>query len=115
MVSKNNLHLKQTKTADQTPHYDLRKLSVDVASVLLSTTLYLGVTAQTDTVPTGDESQSPATSAVADSSSSTAGTLTIAQNVSSTVDTQNTTDSAISQNIESTASTSPVSESTADN
>lgn len=97
MVSKNNLHLKQTKTADQTPHYGLRKLSVGVASVLLSTTLYLGATAQADTVPAGDESQSPATSAVADSSSSTAGTLTIAQSAGSTADTQETTDSTASQ------------------
>mgnify|MGYP005793882865 CR=1 FL=1 len=132
MVSKNNLHLKQTKMADQTPHYGLRKLSVGVASVLLSTTLYLGVTAQADTLPTGDESQSPATSAVADSSSSsagtltiaqsagsTAGTLTIAQSAGSTADTQETTDStasqanstATSQSSESAVSASPVSES----
>ena len=118
MVSKNNLHLKQTKTADQTPHYGLRKLSVGVASVLLSTTLYLGVTAQADTLPTGDESQSPATSSVADSSSSSAGTLTIAQSAGSTADTQETTDStasqvnstATSQSSESTVSASPVSE-----
>ncbi|WP_236160824.1 YSIRK-type signal peptide-containing protein, partial [Lactobacillus delbrueckii] len=29
-------------SADQTPHYSLRKLSVGVASVLLSTTLWMG-------------------------------------------------------------------------
>lgn len=38
--------------AEQTPHYGLRKLSVGLASVLLSTSLYLGLseTASADTV-----------------------------------------------------------------
>ena len=126
MASKNNLHLKQTKTADRTPHYGLRKLSVGVASVLLSTTLYLGTTAQADTVPTGDESQNTAVSSVADSAGSSSGTLMLAQSAGSTADTQSTTYSAASQatsnssaaigrNTESTASASSASESTANN
>ena len=49
MVSKNNTYQKLCQDADRTPHYGLRKLSVGVASVLLSTTLYLGVNAQADT------------------------------------------------------------------
>ncbi len=50
MVSKNNTYQKLCQDADRTPHYGLRKLSVGVASVLLSTTLYLGVNAQADTL-----------------------------------------------------------------
>ncbi|WP_034538252.1 YSIRK-type signal peptide-containing protein, partial [Lactobacillus psittaci] len=39
--SKNNRNLRNSKMMDQKPHYALRKLSVGVASVLLSTTLYM--------------------------------------------------------------------------
>lgn len=49
MVSKNNFQHKMTENAKRTPHYGLRKLSVGVASVLLSTTLYFGVNAQAST------------------------------------------------------------------
>lgn len=50
MVAKNNLKHQLAQTAQRVPHYGLRKLSVGVASVLLSTTLYLGVNAQAATV-----------------------------------------------------------------
>ena len=50
MVSKNNQQWKQQQEAQRVPHYGLRKLSVGVASVLLSTTLYMGVTAHADTM-----------------------------------------------------------------
>ena len=50
MVSKNNQYWKQQRDAQRVPHYGLRKLSVGVASVLLSTTLYMGATAHADTV-----------------------------------------------------------------
>lgn len=43
MVSKWNRQWQQQREAQRAPHYGLRKLSVGVASVLLSTTLYLGV------------------------------------------------------------------------
>ena len=49
MVSKNNFQQHQQAVADRVPHYGLRKLSIGVASVLLSTTLYMGVTAHADT------------------------------------------------------------------
>ena len=49
MVSKNNFQQHQQAVADRVPHYGIRKLSVGVASVLLSTTLYMGVTAHADT------------------------------------------------------------------
>ena len=52
MVSKNNLKNKLEQTAARTPHYGIRKLSVGVASVLISTTLYMGATtAKADTLP----------------------------------------------------------------
>ena len=50
MVSKNNIKLKDRYATKQVPHYGIRKLSVGVASVLLSTTLYMGVTAHADTI-----------------------------------------------------------------
>ena len=49
MVSKNNVQVKDRYATKQVPHYGIRKLSVGVASVLLSTTLYMGVTAHADT------------------------------------------------------------------
>lgn len=53
-MGKNNRQYQQTRLADRTPHYGLRKLSIGVASVLLSTTLYLGTTsASADTVTPG--------------------------------------------------------------
>ena len=52
MVSKNNFKNKMEQTAARTPHYGIRKLSVGVASVLISTTLYMGATtAKADTLP----------------------------------------------------------------
>ena len=44
MVSKNNTQWRLQHEAQQRPHYGIRKLSVGVASVLLSTTFYLGMT-----------------------------------------------------------------------
>lgn len=60
-------------SADRTPHYSLRKLSVGVASVLLSTTLWMGangsvVHADTDTI------NNNATATVAEKASSSDGT-----------------------------------------
>lgn len=57
MVSKNNQQWKRQQEAQRVPHYGLRKLSVGVASVLLSTTLYMGVTAHADTI--AETSQQP--------------------------------------------------------
>lgn len=50
MVSKNNQQWKRQQAVENIPHYGLRKLSIGVASVLLSTTLYMGVTAHADTI-----------------------------------------------------------------
>ena len=44
MVSKNNTQWRLQHEAQRRPHYGIRKLSVGVASVLLSTTFYLGMT-----------------------------------------------------------------------
>lgn len=53
-MGRNNQQYQQVRLADRTPHYGLRKLSIGVASVLLSTTLYLGTTsASADTVTPG--------------------------------------------------------------
>lgn len=70
MVSKNNLKWKQQRDAQRVPHYGLRKLSVGVASVLLSTTLYMGATASADTVsePSGEPAVTQPTSTATGSS-----------------------------------------------
>lgn len=59
MVSKNNRQILKQSGAKQTPHYGLRKLSIGVASVLLSTTLYMGAT--TVYANSTSESNSPKT------------------------------------------------------
>ena len=59
MVSKNNRQILKQSGAKQTPHYGLRKLSIGVASVLLSTTFYMGAT--TVYADSTSESNSPQT------------------------------------------------------
>lgn len=83
MVSKNNQQWKQQQEAQRVPHYGLRKLSVGVASVLLSTTLYMGVTAHADT--TVETSPQPT---VGQPASTAAGTSTgdVTTDVQSTAD-----------------------------
>ena len=61
VVSKNNWQYQQQRQAQRVPHYGLRKLSVGVASVLLSTTLYMGVSAHAETVVTPSETSTPST------------------------------------------------------
>ena len=59
MVSKNNRQILKQSGAKPTPHYGLRKLSIGVASVLLSTTLYMGATTvYADTVYADNSSES---------------------------------------------------------
>lgn len=57
MVSKNNFKHKIQDEAKRVPHYGLRKLSVGVASVLLSTTLFFGVSAHAETTTTSSQLQ----------------------------------------------------------
>lgn len=52
MVSKNNLKNKLIQDAKRVPHYGIRKFSIGVASVLIGTTLYFGMTAQADSTTT---------------------------------------------------------------
>lgn len=62
MVSKNNFKNKMQDEAKRVPHYGLRKLSVGVASVLLSTTLFFGVSAHADTTNPDTQSSADETS-----------------------------------------------------
>lgn len=55
MVSKKNIKNKMIADSRQIPHYGIRKLSIGVASVLLSTTLYFGISAHAATVSTSTE------------------------------------------------------------
>ena len=52
MVSKNNLkYYEQRHALYQKPHFGLRKLSIGVASVLLSTTFFPSSNADSETTP----------------------------------------------------------------
>ncbi|WP_076461334.1 YSIRK-type signal peptide-containing protein [Limosilactobacillus caccae] len=68
MVSKNNQWNKMQQEADRVPHYGLRKLSVGVASVLLSTTLLFGMasTAHADNAPSNTTAATTSTSSAGD-------------------------------------------------
>ncbi|EEW53538.1 Gram-positive signal peptide protein, YSIRK family [Limosilactobacillus antri DSM 16041] len=55
MVSKKNIKNKMVADSRRIPHYGIRKLSIGVASVLLSTTLYFGISAHAATVSTSTE------------------------------------------------------------
>lgn len=69
MVSKNNQWQHLQASAQRVPHYGLRKLSVGVASVLLSTTLYMGVSAHADTVSAPGEMETSTTATTPNSGS----------------------------------------------
>ena len=68
MVSRNNQWQHLQASARRVPHYGLRKLSVGVASVLLSTTLYMGVSAHADTAVTPRETTTTAATVTAPNS-----------------------------------------------
>lgn len=97
MVGKNNIAHQLEDQAKCVPHFGLRKLSVGVASVLLSTTFYFGVTASADTnvpVETSNDANTEQTTisssltqsqAVALSHASAAGSNAISEATSSTV------------------------------
>lgn len=98
MVSKNNLKNKMEQTAARTPHYGIRKLSVGVASVLISTTLYMGATsAKADTLPSTATDTATTKPETASSSSSTQDNTTVDKTVETTVPkTASSTDTSVS-------------------
>ena len=116
MVSKNNFKNKMEQTAARTPHYGIRKLSVVVASVLISTTLYMGATtAKADTLPstatdtattkpeTASSSSSTQTNATADNTAKT----TVPTTASFTDTSVSTTSNAQTSTTNTTAQTQP--------
>ena len=84
MVSKNNWQYQQQRQAQRVPHYGLRKLSVGVASVLLSTTLYMGVSAHADTVVTPGEATTTVTTPSPSADKATSETTGSGANATST-------------------------------
>ena len=98
MVSKNNFKNKMEQTAARTPHYGIRKLSVGVASVLISTTLYMGATtAKADTLPSTATDTATTKPETASSSSSTQDNTTVDKIVETTVPkTASSTDTSVS-------------------
>ena len=98
MVSKNNFKNKMEQTAARTPHYGIRKLSVGVASVLISTTLYMGATsAKADTLPSTATDTATTKPEATSSSSSTQANTTVDKTVETTVPkTASSTDTSVS-------------------
>lgn len=107
MVSKNNFKNKMEQTAARTPHYGIRKLSVGVASVLISTTLYMGATtAKADTLPSTATDTATTKPETASSSSSTQDNTTVDKTVETTVPkTASSTDTSVSTTPNAQAST----------
>ena len=107
MVSKNNLKNKMEQTAARTPHYGIRKLSVGVASVLISTTLYMGATsAKADTLPSTATDAATTKPETASSSSSTQDNTTVDKTVETTTGVaNNSTDTNVSTTTNAQAST----------
>ena len=107
MVSKNNFKNKMEQTAARTPHYGIRKLSVGVASVLISTTLYMGATtAKADTLPSTATDTATTKPETASSSSSTQDNTTVDKIVETTVPkTASSTDTSVSTTPNAQAST----------
>ncbi|PEG97405.1 hypothetical protein CP360_01730 [Lactobacillus sp. UMNPBX9] len=107
MVSKNNLKNKMEQTAARTPHYGIRKLSVGVASVLISTTLYMGATsAKADTLPSTATDAATAKPETVSSSSSTQANATADNTAKTTVPaTASSTDTSVSTTPNAQAST----------
>ena len=98
MVSKNNFKNKMEQTAARTPHYGIRKLSIGVASVLISTTLYMGATtAKADTLPSTATDTATTKPEIASSSSSTQDNTTVDKTVETTTSVaNNSTDTSVS-------------------
>ena len=98
MVSKNNFKNKMEQTAARTPHYGIRKLSVGVASVLISTTLYMGATtAKADSLPNTTTDATTTKPETASSSSSTQDNATADKTVETTTGVaNNSTDTSVS-------------------
>ena len=67
------------ESADRTPHYSIRKYAVGAASVLLSTTLWMGANAGAVHADTVDGSATTEQVNTADQSSATASTATVAE------------------------------------
>lgn len=107
MVSKNNFKNKMEQTAARTPHYGIRKLSVGVASVLISTTLYMGATsAKADTLPSTATDTATTKPEATSSSSSTQANVTADNTAKTTVyTTASSTDTSVSTTPNAQAST----------
>ena len=108
MVSKNNFQKHQEQLAKRKPHYGIRKLSVGVASVLLSTTMYLGASANAANADTiNGDAQTDQTSQPKDGSSLSSSSVTLKSNSSSAIPEQASSEKT---NTESTSAEKTVSE-----
>ena len=114
-VSKNNIKNKLSQSATRTQHFSIRKLSIGAASVLLSTSLYFGLSghesvfadSSVGTTQSQSSSSSDSTSST-ESSSSSESTTSSAQSSSSTNSTSS--ESSSSQSSSTSVNTTSSSE-----
>ena len=116
MVSKNNIKNKMEQAANRTPHYAIRKVGVGVASVLISTTLYMGAnTAKADSLPNTATDVTTTKPTTVSSASSVQENTTANQTAESTTSTvNNSVDSNVGIQTNSVTSTTATTTSSAD-
>ncbi|MBP2058520.1 LPXTG-motif cell wall-anchored protein [Lactobacillus colini] len=107
-LSKNNIKERQRKTAQiGEQHFGLRKLSIGVASVLLSTSLYFGVSTNVANAATNDSEAGTQTATTTNTQSqSTADAATNQDAVSTTSSTASNTDNTSEKSAQTTQAVS---------
>ena len=105
MVSKNNFKHKMEQTATRTPHYAIRKVGVGVASVLISTTLYMGATtAKADSLPNTTTDVNTTKPITVNTDDTTKSETTADKTVRTTTDSVSSTDNSVEE-IDNTSTT----------
>ncbi len=114
MVSKNNKDFYLRKSANKVSKYTIKKLSVGVASVLLSTTFFLGTAASADATGDDQAKETEATSSSTDATDLSSSEVTLKSSTTATEDTSSstTTDAVAEQQPATEAQSSPAFEDT---
>ncbi|WOY89711.1 MucBP domain-containing protein [Ligilactobacillus murinus] len=114
MVSKNNKDFYLRKSANKVSKYTIKKLSVGVASVLLSTTFFLGTAASADATVDNQDKEAEATSSSTDTTDLSGSEVTLKSSTAATEEASSstTTDAVAEQQPATEAQSSSASEDT---
>ena len=102
MVSKNNKDFYLRKSANKVSKYTIKKLSVGVASVLLSTTFFLGTAASADATVANQDKDAEATSSSTDTTDLSGSEVTLKSSTAATEEASSSTDDAAQSSPEQT-------------